>query len=227
MSEVAEIVRRTERAYTRWPGGLWELAHTTPVLWRLYGTIPWGSDLPAGELAVEAYASEWDDGGVVLDLPVGIGRMFPYYASRLRPERVIAVDLAEGMVRRARKSAAAVGLERRTDFLAADVASLPLEDASVDSILTEGGFHHFPDRVAAMSELMRVLRPGGAIAGYALVAGENRRGTWCLRTCYRFKLMGSPITADQLRAVALEAGVEDWREVRTGSLLVFAGRKPQ
>lgn len=220
-----EIVTRTQRAYHGWPGGLWTLNHRVKPIWVLYGLIPWGANLPAGERAVEAFTAEWTP-GTVLDLPVGMGRMFPHYANRLRPARVVAVDLAEGMVQRARRSAKRSGFQGETQFIAADVASLPLEDSSVDNILTEGGFHHFPDRAAAMSELMRVLRPGGRIAGYGLVAGENRRGTWSLRACHRAKLMGPPITAAQLRSFILGAGAEDWREFRTGSLLCFSARKP-
>lgn len=226
MSQPSEIVTRTQKAYDGWAGGLWTLNHRLSAVWALYGFIPWGSDLRAGERAVEAFTGEWER-GTVLDLPVGMGRMFPYYADRLRPARVIAVDLAEGMVQRARRSAQRSGFAGETEFIAADVASLPLADASVDNILTEGGFHHFPDRAAAVRELVRVLRPGGRIAGYGLVAGENRRGTWSLRACHRAKLMGSPITARELRAFITEAGTEEWREYRTGSLLCFAARKPE
>jgi SAM-dependent methyltransferase len=225
MSRSPEIVTRTQKAYHGWPGGLWTLNHRLQPIWVLYGFIPWGSNLRAGERAVEAFTEEWER-GTVLDLPVGMGRMFPYYASRLRPPRVIAVDLAEGMVERARRSAQRSGFAGETEFIAADVAALPLPDASVDNILTEGGFHHFPDRAAAMREFMRVLRPGGRIAGYGLVAGENRRGTWSLRLCHRAKLMGSPISAAELRSFITDAGAVEWREFRTGSLLCFAVRKP-
>lgn len=221
----AEIVDRTQRAYDGVGGALWTLNHSLGFVWKAYGIVPWGADLPEGERAVESFTAGWE-GSTILDLPVGMGRMFPYYASTLRPREVIASDLSSGMVRRAARNARRAGFQGKVRYVAADVADLPLPDASVDNILTEGGFHHFPDRVAAVAEMMRVLRPGGRFAGYGLVAGENRRGTWCLRTCYRYKLMASPITAAQLRGVFEDAGATEWREHRTGSLLCFAARKP-
>jgi SAM-dependent methyltransferase len=221
------IVSRTKAAYDGIGGALWTLNHRIAPVWVLYGAIPWGSDLRKGERAVESYTQDWEPGRVVLDLPVGMGRMFPHYEGRIRPSRVIAVDLSDGMVGRARRSAERAGFTGDADFVAADVASIPLPDASVDYVLTEGGFHHFPDREAAVSELMRVLRPGGSLAGYALVDRENLRGSISLRLCHRFSLMAAPISAARLRSVFLAHGAADWRESKTGSLVCFAARKPE
>jgi SAM-dependent methyltransferase len=224
LSLSSEIVSRTQRLYDGVGGDIWTLSHRQPLLWALLGFVPWGSDMSAAERFVDESSSKWE-GGTVLDVPIGMGRMFPAYATRLRPERVIAVDLAPGQLRRAQRSARRSGFAGETEFIAADVVSLPLPDGSVDSILTEGGFHHFPDRTAAMRELMRVLAPGGRIAGYGLVAGETRRGDWCLRASYRAKIVARPITAEEMRSIILEAGVGDWCEYRTGSMLCFSGRK--
>jgi SAM-dependent methyltransferase len=220
----SEIVSRTQRLYDGVGGDIWTVSHRQPLLWALLGFLPWGSNMSAAERFVDRSSSEWET-GTVLDVPIGMGRMFPAYANRLRPKRVIAVDLAPGQLRRAQRSARRSGFAGETRFIAADVVSLPLPDASVNSILTEGGFHHFPDRAAAMRELMRVLVPGGHIAGYGLVAGETRRGDWCLRASYRTKIVARPITADEMRSIILEAGVSDWCEFRTGSMLCFSGRK--
>jgi SAM-dependent methyltransferase len=223
----ATIVSRTKAAYDGFGGALWTLNHRIAPVWVLYGAIPWGSDLRKGERMVEGYTESWESGRVVLDLPVGMGRMFPHYVNRIKPQRVIAIDLSDGMVRRARRSAERAGFNGNGEFVAADVASIPLPDASVDYVLTEGGFHHFPDRDAAVSEFMRVLRPGGSLAGYALVDRENLRGSVSLRLCHRFSLMAEPISAARLRSVFLGHGAEDWRESKTGSLLCFAARKPE
>lgn len=223
----ATIVERTKAAYDGFGGALWTLNHRIAPVWILYGAIPWGSDLRKGERIVEEFTAGWATDRVVLDLPVGMGRMFPNYAGRLKPRRVIAIDLSDGMVRRARRSAERAGFTGEAEFVAADVAEIPLPDASVDYVFSEGGFHHFPDREAAVSEFMRVLRPGGSLAGYALVDRENVRGSLSLRLCHRFGLMAAPISAARLRAVFLAHGASGWREAKTGSLLCFAAQKPE
>lgn len=222
----ATIVRRTKAAYDGVGGALWTLNHRIPPVWIMYGVVLWGADLPKGERMVDGYTDNWESDRIVLDLPVGMGRMFPRYANRLRPSRVIAIDLSDGMVRRARKSAERAGYSGAGDFIAADVASIPLPDESVDYVFTEGGFHHFPDREAAVSEFMRVLRPGGSIAGYALVDRETLRGSLSLRVCHRFSLMAEPISAAKLRSVFHAHGAAGWQESKTGSLVCFAARKP-
>lgn len=223
----ATIVRRTKVAYDGVGGALWTLNHRIPPVWVMYGAVFWGANLPKGERMVDEFTSRWERGRVVLDLPVGMGRMFPRYASRLRPSRVIAVDLSDGMVRRARRSAERAGYRGEGDFIAADVASIPLPDESVDYVFTEGGFHHFPDRDAAVSEFMRVLRPGGSLAGYALVDRETLRGSLSLRVCHSASLMASPISAAALRSIWTAHGAVGWEESKTGSLLCFAARKPE
>lgn len=225
MPHTADIVTRTRGLYEGLGGRVWGITRRVSPLWELLGYVPWGCDIRAAERAVDTFTEDWKV-GVVLDLPVGVGRMFPRYASKLNPSRVIAADLSSDQLRRARVTAKRTGMLDRTEFIAADVVELPLPDGSVDAILTEGGFHHFPDRPAAMYEFMRVLRPGGHIAGYGLVTGENRRGSLCLSASHRTGLVAEPMTANQMRACITKAGAADWQEFRTGSMLCFSVRKP-
>jgi SAM-dependent methyltransferase len=224
VAHAVDIATRTRGLYEGFGGRVWGITRRVSPLWELLGWVPWGCDIRAAERAVDAFTEDWEV-GVVLDLPVGVGRMFPRYASTLSPSRVIAADLSSDQLGRARVTVERTGMLDRTEFVAADVVALPLPDASVDAILTEGGFHHFPDRPAAMREFMRVLRPGGHIAGYGLVTGENRRGSFCLRASHRAGTVAEPMTAAEMRACIAGAGAADWREFRTGSMLCFSVRK--
>jgi len=220
-----DIATRTRGLYEGLGGKLWGITRRVSLLWELLGYVPWGCDIRAAERAVDAFTDDWQV-GIVLDLPVGVGRMFPRYASQLNPSRVIAADLSRDQLGRARVTVERAGMLDRTEFIAADVVALPLPDASVDAILTEGGFHHFPDRPAALREFMRVLKPGGYIAGYGLVTGENRRGSLCLSASHRTGMVAEPMTAGEMRACITESGAAGWQEFRTGSMLCFSVRKP-
>ena len=91
--------------------------------------------------------------GVALDAACGTGRHTAYLASA--GHRVIGVDTSPEMLAVARKRAPA------GEFHQADLADLPLADDSVDLVLCALALSHIPDLAPVLSELVRVLRPGG------------------------------------------------------------------
>jgi SAM-dependent methyltransferase len=94
-------------------------------------------------------------GSRVVDLAAGTGRLSGLFL-RIGVD-VIAVEPAANM---------RAVLERRFPALHTIVAtaeSMPMDDGAVDAVVVGNAFHHF-DRVAAMAEIHRVLRPGGALA---------------------------------------------------------------
>jgi SAM-dependent methyltransferase len=221
----SNVAAATRQSFNGLGGSIWTFLHANRIAWKLYGFGCWGADLEWGERRVVDALRSWARERVLLDCPVGIGRLFRTYAGELQPRRVIAVDIAEAMLDRARLAAERARLPN-LELLRADVTSLPLPDECVDQVVSEGGFHHFPDRDTALAELLRVLRPGGTIAGYSLVTGQHWRGNLAFPLFHRRSLMGAPLASDDLVATFRRAGVEGWREWRTGSLLVFACAKP-
>lgn len=72
---------------------------------------------------------------------------------------VVAVDPSSGMVQEARRQALGTGLPVSVARASAD--ALPLPDGSVDRAMANHVLYHVPDRVQALRELRRVLKPGG------------------------------------------------------------------
>ena len=104
-----------------------------------------------------------DPGSVVLDLGCGAGTDLLIAAQMTGPQgRVIGIDMTAEMLRRARDSAAEMGLEH-VELHEALIESLPLEDASVDVVLSNGVIDLVPDKDAVFDEIDRVLRPGGRL----------------------------------------------------------------
>ena len=97
--------------------------------------------------------------GDVVEVGFGSGRNVPHYPSTV--ERVRAVDPATVGRRLAAKRLArgAVAVE----FVGLDGEDLPVEDASVDHVLTTWTLCTIPDVERALGEMRRVLRPGGAV----------------------------------------------------------------
>jgi SAM-dependent methyltransferase len=100
-------------------------------------------------------------GETVLDMGSGAGFDLLQAALRVGPSgRAIGVDMTAAMREKARAGAAALGLtnvEVRDGFL----EELPVEDASIDVVISNGVLNLTPDKEAVMREVCRVLKPGG------------------------------------------------------------------
>ena len=102
-------------------------------------------------------------GSVVLDLGCGAGTDLLIAAQMTGPTgRVIGVDMTTAMLDRARDSAQQMGLEN-VELHESLIESLPLEDASVDIVISNGVIDLVPDKDAVFDEIDRVLRPGGRL----------------------------------------------------------------
>jgi arsenite methyltransferase len=123
------------------------------------------------EASVESFAgvaNHWtlgrvESGSVVVDLGCGAGTDLLIAAQMTGPAgRAIGVDMTATMLERARASAAEMGLAN-VELHEALIESLPLEDASVDVVISNGVIDLVPDKDAVLDEIDRVLRPGGRL----------------------------------------------------------------
>lgn len=102
------------------------------------------------------------NGTRILDVGCGTG-----YFTRLLTEgdeqvTAVGLDIEEPFIDYAREMASEQGLP--IEFLTGDALALPFEDESFDLVVSHTFFTSIPDPVKAMSEMKRVLRPGGIIA---------------------------------------------------------------
>jgi ubiquinone/menaquinone biosynthesis C-methylase UbiE len=104
-----------------------------------------------------------EPGAVVLDLGCGAGTDLLIAAQMTGPGgRAIGVDMTPAMLKRARESAGAMGLEN-VELRSALIEALPVEDESVDVVISNGVIDLVPDKEAVLDEIDRVLRPGGRL----------------------------------------------------------------
>ena len=102
-------------------------------------------------------------GETVLDVGCGAGMDLLLAAKRTGPEgHAIGVDMTEPMIERARKSAAEAGLHH-VEVRQGDATALPVEDASVDLVSSNGVLNLVPEKERGFGEIVRVLRPGGRL----------------------------------------------------------------
>jgi len=136
-----------------------DLYELPAVRWLLDGQLhPGGRELTLRAARLAGIGA----GTRVLDVASGAGTTALLVAGELGAE-VIGVERGDGAVAQARTAAADAGLDGAVSFVAADATSLPLDDASVDAILCECSLCLFEDKPTAVSEMARVLRPGGIV----------------------------------------------------------------
>jgi SAM-dependent methyltransferase len=109
----------------------------------------------------------------VLDVACGSGEPSISIAALLAGTgEVIGVDMAEEPLKVARERARKRGLTN-VEYMQADVHALPFADASFDRVTSRLGVMFFGDLPKALSEMYRVLKPGGRVALLAWGAMEQ------------------------------------------------------
>ena len=109
-------------------------------------------------------------GSTVLDVGTGTGVFLPFLLGEVGAGgRIIALDLAEEMLKRARNK----GFGGNSDYLHADIQDIPLRDEIVDCIVCHSSFPHFQDKPGALTEINRVTKSGGRL----LICHTSSRAT--------------------------------------------------
>lgn len=108
----------------------------------------------------------------VLDVGCGIGGAARYLASHTGC-RVTGLDLTPQYVQLAEELTHRAGLSGRVRFRRGDAQALPFADASFDGGYSQHASMNLPDKPRWLAELRRVLRPGGRLALYEVLAGSG------------------------------------------------------
>jgi arsenite methyltransferase len=112
------------------------------------------------------------EGARVVDIGCGAGMDLLLAAQRTGPRGLaIGVDMTEAMRRRASEGAAACGLTN-VEIRGGDATRLPVDDRSVDVVISNGVLNLVPEKEKAVAEIARVLKPGGRVQIADIIIGE-------------------------------------------------------
>lgn len=129
----------------------------------------------------------------LLDVACGTGVLARAAAERVGPDgQVAGLDLDAGMLALARRADATI------DWRQGRAEALPWEDGAFDAVVSQFGLMFFPDRDAALREMLRVLRPGGHL-GIAVWASLEETEVYPELVALLERMAG-PAAADALRA---------------------------
>lgn len=133
------------------------------------GAVSWalGVGNPVRDAALEP-------GETVLDVGSGGGIDTILAARRVGPTgRVIGLDMLSEMRSRAQTHAHEAGVDGWVEFREAEMESMPLPDASVDVVISNGVINLSPRKSRVLAEIHRVLRPGGRMCLVDLIVDDD------------------------------------------------------
>ncbi|MGH7066939.1 MAG: class I SAM-dependent methyltransferase [Acetobacteraceae bacterium] len=136
---------------------------------RTFGSAPEVTDAALTRRFVDALGDA--AAGLVLDVACGPGIISAALAATARA--VLALDLTPDMLRQAHLRCAAAP-RKNVFFIEGDATRLPFAPAAFDAVVTRLSVHHFSQPARPISEMVRVLRPGGVFVLADVISSEDR-----------------------------------------------------
>jgi ubiquinone/menaquinone biosynthesis C-methylase UbiE len=194
----------------------WQISGNAPESYERYLVpalfTPWATDLVA-RMALQP-------GERVLDVACGTGSVARFAAQRVSPGgTVTGLDLNPGMIAMARTLPPPTDVQM--EWREGSAVELPFANAAFHVVLCQQGLQFFPDRLAALRELHRVLVPGGRLAlgvwrplqhnPYLAALGNALERHVSAEAAAGMRAVCALGDAETLRALLVQAGFRDVR----------------
>jgi demethylmenaquinone methyltransferase/2-methoxy-6-polyprenyl-1,4-benzoquinol methylase len=146
---------------------------------------------------------------MILDVATGTGD-FAIQALSLQPEKIIGVDISEGMLAVGRKKIAEKHLEHVIELKSGDSENLPFGENNFDAVTVAFGVRNFENLEKGLAEIYRVIKPGGMV----VVLEFSRPRTFPFKQLYSFYFkailpkIGRFISSDKAAYTYLPESVE-------------------
>jgi len=117
----------------------------------------------------------------ILDIATGTGD-FAIEALKINPEKIVGVDISEGMLSFGQEKIRKMGLEKTIQLQKGDSEKLPFSDNSFDAVIVSFGVRNFENLQKGLSDMFRVTKPGG----YCLVLEFSNPRNFPMKQLYTF-----------------------------------------
>ncbi len=126
--------------------------------------------------------------GVLVDVGCGPGYLIATMARAFPHLGIVGVDIAEEMLQMAAKNLSSPDLAEKVSFRQGDIRELPLDDNSVDFVVSTLSLHHWSEPKQSLQEIHRVLKPSGQFLIFDVRRDSRRMLYWLIRFAQTFIL---------------------------------------
>lgn len=158
---------------------------------------------------------------VILDVATGTGD-FAIEALKLNPEKVIGIDISKGMLAKGLEKVKKRNLDERIELIYGDSENIPFEENHFDAITVAFGVRNFENLEQGLSEIKRVLKPGGK----AMILEFSKPKKFPIKQVYNFyfhrllPLLGNTISKDNAAYTYLPESVDAFPEGKEFELIL-------
>jgi ubiquinone/menaquinone biosynthesis C-methylase UbiE len=165
------------------------------------------------------FLAAWDGRNPILDVGTGTAQI-PIELCRQSPQpEVVGIDLAAHMLRVGEANVRRAGLAERIGLHLVDAKGLPFDDGSFGAVMSNSIVHHIPEPRSVLSEMLRVVVPGGLVFVRDLLRPENPRALQHLVATYAADAnehgrqmfaasLHAALTLDEIRALVSALGCD-------------------
>jgi demethylmenaquinone methyltransferase/2-methoxy-6-polyprenyl-1,4-benzoquinol methylase len=101
---------------------------------------------------------------LILDVATGTGDLAITANKLLKPDKIIGIDISEGMLELGKRKIQKLNLGDKIELLSGDSETINYDNSSFDAIIVAFGVRNFEDLEKGLREMQRVLKPGGKIS---------------------------------------------------------------
>lgn len=147
---------------------------------------------------------------LILDVATGTGDFALLAVEQLNPDKVIGVDISEGMLEKGREKIQRRGLSDKVELLRGDSENLEFKENNFDAVTVAYGVRNFENLLKGLKEIYRVLKPGGLLV--VLEFSKPRKAPFRQLYNFYFKTIlpkiGSLVSRDKAAYTYLPESVE-------------------
>lgn len=99
----------------------------------------------------------------VLDIATGTGDLVIQIAKKTKASKLMGLDISSGMLEIGKQKVNSEALDSRIEMILGDSENLPMESNTIDVVTVSYGVRNFENLEKGLSEILRVLKPGGSL----------------------------------------------------------------